>query len=159
MKNKIIVAALGLPFSKDRKKILLTQRHAPQYPAWHHKWQLAGGALDFGETLEEAVIREMWEELHVRATIIHPHPIVKTSVWSKETSDEGIDTEVILITYLVDIAGEVVDLKHDPDWETESYGWFTEGEVSKLDYLPATLKIVEEAFQLIDQHAILEVTK
>ena len=150
MTHKIITVALGLPISRN-KKVLLTQRHAPQYPAWHHKWQLAGGSLNFGENLEDAVIREMWEELHVRATIIYPHPIVKTNVWPKATSDEGIDTQVILITYLVDIGNQIPDLKHDPDWETESYGWFTIQEVKKLDALPKTLEIVEEAHNLIKQ--------
>ncbi len=159
MKNKIIVAALGLPFSQDRNKVLLTQRHAPQNPAWHHKWQLAGGSLDFGEEMEAAVVREMWEELHVKAKIIHPYPIVKTSIWYADESDEKMDTHVILITYLVDIGDQVPDLSHDPDWETAAFGWFTLDEAKKLDNLPSTLPIVEEAFELLDQHDILKAIK
>lgn len=153
-KQKIIVAALGLPINKDHK-VLLTQRHAPSKPDWHHKWQLAGGGLEFGETLEEAVVREMYEELYVHAKIVYPHPIVKTSIFTKSTSDEEMDTEVILITYLVDIGDQVPDLKHDPDWETEDWGWFTLEEVRRLKSLPQTLEIVEEAFSLIDNRDII----
>ena len=153
--NQIIVGALGLPVSKDGK-VLMTQRHAPGRPAWHHKWQLAGGGVEFGETMEEAVVREMWEELHVKAKIIHPYPIVKTSIWYAKESDEKMDTQVILITYLVDIGSQTPDLDHDPDWETAAFGWFTLEEAKKLDCLPLTIPVVEEAFQLLDQHDILQ---
>lgn len=153
--NKIIVAALGLPVSSDGQKVLLTQRHAPDFPAWHLKWQIAGGGLDFGEKLEEGVIREIFEELHVNCKIIHPHPIVKTSIWYGDESDEKMDTQVVLLTYLVDIGSQTPDLTKDPDWETSNWGWFTKEEARKLDCLPLTLDVVEEAFHLIDQHAIL----
>ncbi len=155
-KNQIIVAALGLPVSQDGKKVLMTQRHAPGNPSWHHKWQLAGGGVNFGETMEEAVAREMWEELHVKARIIYPHPIVKSSIWYGDESDEKMDTQVILITYLVDIGGQVPDLDHDPDWETAAFGWFTLEEAEKLDSLPLTYDVVAEAFHLIDKHGILK---
>lgn len=150
--QQIIVAALGLPVSVDRQRVLLTKRHAPNFPAWHNKWQLAGGAVDFGETMEEAVIREMHEELHVTATIIHPYPIVKTSIWYADESDEKMDTQVILISYLVDIGDQTPDLSQDPDWETSDYGWFTLEEARELDFLPLTLPIVEEVFALLVSH-------
>ncbi len=150
-RRSIIVAALGVPVSQDGQKVLLTQRHAPGNPAWHHKWQLAGGGVDFGETMEEAVVREMYEELHVSATIIHPYPIVKTSIWYADESDEKMDTHVILITYLVDIGDQTPDLTQDPDWETAAYGWFSLSEIKKLDCLPLTLAVAEEAFALVEK--------
>jgi len=153
--QQIIVAALGIPVSKDGKKVLLTQRHAPGNPAWHHKWQLAGGAIDFGEVMEAAVEREMFEELHVKAKIIHPYPIVKTSIWYGDENDEKMDTQVILISYLVTIGDQVPDLSHDPDWETSAYGWYTLEEAQKLDCLPLTFPAVEEAFQLLAKHEII----
>jgi len=154
-RRRIIVAALGLPVSSDGKKVLLTKRHAPGNLAWHNKWQLAGGGVDFGETMESAVEREMYEELHVKAQIIHPYPIVKTSIWYADESDEKMDTQVILIAYLVSIGEQVPDLSHDPDWETSDWGWFTLGEAEKLDMLPLTLPIVEEAFALMEKHEII----
>lgn len=155
MKNKIVVGALGIPVSKNGNKVLLTKRHAPDFPAWHNKWQIAGGGVDFGETMEEAVLREMYEELHVKAKIIHSYPIVKTSTWFAKESDEKMDTHVILITYLVDIGDQVPDLTHDPDWETSSWDWFTLEEARKLDCLPLTIPTVEETFTLLKKHDIL----
>ena len=153
--NKIIVAALGIPVSSDGKKVLLTQRHAPGVSAWHHKWQIAGGGVDFGETMEQAVVREMYEELHVKATIIHPYPIVKTSIWYANESDEKMDTQVILISYLVTIGDQVPDLSHDPDWETSAYDWYTLEEARLLDCLPLTLPAIEEVFELLAKHEII----
>jgi len=153
--NKIIVAALGLPVSKDGNKVLLTQRYAPGNPRWHEKWQIAGGGLDFGETMEEGVVREIFEELHVNCKIIHPYPIVKTSIWYANETNEEMDAQVILITYLVDIADQTPDLTQDPDWETSNWGWFTLEESRKLDFLPLTNDIVEEAFQVLDKHEII----
>lgn len=147
--QQIIVAALGVPVSNDKKKVLLTKRHAPGNPAWHHKWQLAGGSLDFGETPEEGAVRELMEELHVHAKIINPTPIVKTSIWYASETDESKDSQIVLIAYLVDIGEQTPDLSHDPDWETADFGWFTLEEARNLDSLPLTLDIVVEAFKLI----------
>ena len=149
MTNQTLVVALGLPVSSDGKKILLTQRSAPGNPHWHNKWQIAGGKVEFGETVEDAVIHELKEEIHVDATIRYPHPIVKTSVWYAKQTDEGMDTQVVLITYLVDIAEQVPDLDQDYDKETEKWGWFTQTEAVKLDFLPLTLDIINEAFALV----------
>ena len=41
-------------------KILLLQQRVTESSA--RAWSLPGGGLDFGETLEECLIREMWEE-------------------------------------------------------------------------------------------------
>lgn len=146
---KQIIACLGLPVSADRKKVLLTKRNAPNYPAWHNKWQLPGGGLEVGETIEEGVIRELWEELHVNATIIYPYPIVKTNYWTKDEGDEGIDFQVVLITYLVDIGDQVPDLSHDKDDETNAWGWFSKEEIKDLDFLPKTMDLLENAFSLL----------
>jgi predicted hydrolase (HD superfamily) len=44
----------------------------------------------------------------------------------------------------------------DPDWETSAYGWYSLEEARKLDCLPLTIPIVEEVFDLLKQHDILE---
>lgn len=155
MINQTLVVGLGLPISADGKKILLTQRSAPGNPHWHKKWQIAGGKVEFGETVEQGVIRELQEELHVDAKILYPHPIVKTAIWYAKQTDEGMDTQVVLITYLVDIGDQVPDLDKDYDKETESWGWFTQNEAVKLDFLPLTLDTINEAFALLAKHEII----
>ncbi|MBP9702857.1 NUDIX domain-containing protein [Candidatus Woesebacteria bacterium] len=146
---KQIVVALGIPISSDHQKVLLTKRNAPTYRSWHNKWQIAGGKLEVGENVEQAVIRELWEELHVKATIIYPHPIVRTNYWTKAEGDEDMDFQVILIAYLVDIGTQEPDLNHDRERETNDWGWFSHDEIMKLDFLPKTQELVDSAFELI----------
>lgn len=146
---KQIVACLGIPVSSDRNKVLLTKRHAPNYPAWHNKWQIAGGGLELGESPEDGVVRELWEELRVRANIVHPYPIVRSNYWTKDEGDEGIDFQVVLLTYLVDIGDQVPDLSHDQDQETSDWGWFSKDEMAKLDFLPKTQELIDTAFSLL----------
>ena len=153
MTNQTLVVGLGLPISADGTKVLLTQRSAPGNPHWHNKWQIAGGKVEFGETVEDAVIRELKEELHVDATISSPFRVVKTSIWRASQTDEGVDTQVVLITHLVDIGSQTPDLDQDYDKETENWAWFSLEEARKLDFLPLTIDIIEEAFLLASRQA------
>lgn len=63
MKDIYVVAAIIV---KD-KKILCTQR-GPGGPA-AHKWEFPGGKIEAGETPEEALVREIQEELGARVKI------------------------------------------------------------------------------------------
>lgn len=154
MSKKTIVGVLGLPVNKN-KDVLLTQRHAPGNKNWHLKWQVAGGAIEFGEITEDCLIREMWEELRVRPTILYPHPIVKTSVWYSDENKTKMDAHIVLLTYIVDIDDQEPDITQDPDWETNDWGWFSHKEAGRLDSLPLTIDIVEEAFTIIDNNGII----
>lgn len=145
-KKKIIVAATGLPVRKG-PEYLLSRRHAPGTKAWHNKWQVVGGSLEFGETLEQALVREFQEELSVTPKIIFPLPIVKTSIWYAQETSKTYDVQIVLTTYLVDIGSQKIDLSKDD--ETNKVDWFTLSQVNKIQYLPATLEIVKEAENII----------
>ncbi|TXI39246.1 MAG: NUDIX domain-containing protein [Nitrosomonas sp.] len=55
--------ALGIVFGNNRKEVLLVQRR--DVPIW----VLPGGGIDDGETAEQAVIRELYEETGLRVTV------------------------------------------------------------------------------------------
>jgi 8-oxo-dGTP pyrophosphatase MutT (NUDIX family) len=150
--KKIVVAAMGLPIN-NAGKYLLTRRHAPSIPAWHNKWQVCGGELEFGETLEEALEREFQEEIGVIPNIIFPQPIVKTSIWYGKETDKSQDTQIILTTYLVDIGEQQIDITHDD--ETSNYNWFSLSEVMKLESLPMTTEIVTDAEKILKTNRAL----
>ncbi|GEM_PF-490046 len=156
--KRIITGVLGLPYRHDQR-FLLTKRHAPGKKDWHNKWQIAGGGLTYGETTEECLRREMWEELRVRPTILYPHPIVTTRIWYADEAETQMDAHILLLTYIIDIGSQVPDLTHDPDWETSDYGWYTLEEAGVLDCLPATVGVVESAFAIIQKNGILTADK
>lgn len=60
---RFVVAALIL----RGETVLICQRRADQ--AMAHKWEFPGGKVEAGETAEQALIRELEEELSIRAVI------------------------------------------------------------------------------------------
>lgn len=150
--KKIVVGALGLPINKQGE-YLLTRRNAPGIQAWHNKWQITGGALEFGETIKEALLREIYEELRVKPKIINPHPIVKTGIWYAHETSFKFDAQIVLICYLLDIGKQKVDISKDN--ENNKFGWFTLKEIKKLDKLPLSMEIVEEAEKIVHLNNLL----
>ena len=64
------------------KKLLMTQRFDPDCPEAHLKWELPGGKCEFGETPEEAIIREFREETGVTVDAVSLYPLVYTHYWN-----------------------------------------------------------------------------
>lgn len=146
--NRIIVGVLGLPINKE-EKFLLTRRHAPGRNQWHNKWQVAGGGLEFGETPEETLVREFKEELSVTPRVIYPLPIVKSQIWYGDEKQNIPNSQIILVTYIVDIGDQKVDLSKED--ETNDWGWFGLAEVLNLDNLPLTAEIVSKAQRICSE--------
>lgn len=147
-KRKIVVGVLGLAVNREGK-FLLTRRHAPGIKAWHNKWQIPGGGLEFNETPEQTLKREFKEELGVVPKVLDPRPLAKSNTWYAEESSRRHDAQVILLIYLVDIAGQPIDISGDG--ETNAYGWFTPAQIGKLKSLPVTVEAVREAGKILKE--------
>jgi len=57
-------SVVGIIFSKDRKKVLLLKRR--DVPVW----VLPGGGVENTESLEKAVLREVWEETGLQTRLV-----------------------------------------------------------------------------------------
>src|SRR5690606_24216528 len=69
MSKPFIRVAAGLILD-DLGRLLLGQR--PEGKPWSGWWELPGGKIEPGETVEQALVRELDEELGIRATRIYP---------------------------------------------------------------------------------------
>lgn len=136
----IVLSVVGLAMN-DRGQVLLTQRHQPQDPDVHLCWQLPGGGMEYGESPEQTLAREIQEELGVSVRILHPHPIAKTSIFAAK-----VPFHVTLLCYGVSIDSQTPTL-NDP--ETVAWKWITLDEAAKLKTLPLTMEFIQEATALL----------
>lgn len=154
--RRSITGVLGIPINK-KGQMLLTQRRAPGRKFWDGMWQLPGGEIEFGETPQQALSRELYEELGVSTIILFPYPIVRSIVYKKgKHIDLDIDVHLTLLCYLVDIGTQKITLDNDPEQETAAFHWWYPQEVKKLNALPLTDEFIEEAGSIIKSHKLLQ---
>lgn len=76
-------------------------------------WGLPGGAVEVGETIEEAVAREVLEETNV---VVNPVELLTIFNSINRDEDEKVRTHFILFEYLCEyVSGEVVAGDDAPD--------------------------------------------
>jgi 8-oxo-dGTP diphosphatase len=56
-------------------------RHAPGVPGLDGKWELPGGKIEFGETPEQTIVREIREELGISVVPRRLLPYLHTNLW------------------------------------------------------------------------------
>jgi 8-oxo-dGTP diphosphatase len=86
------------------QEILLSMRRAPGVPGLHEKWELPGGKIEFGETPEQAIVREIQEELGITVTPTRLLPYLHTNVWEYEHAVQ----HVVLSCYECDLREELL---------------------------------------------------
>ena len=154
MKQKTVIGVIGLALNKNGQ-VLLTKRHQPDTPAWHNKWNIPGGGVEFGENPEDALTREFWEELRVKPKILLKQPIPVNIVWYAKDTGYDHDFHLLLLCYIVDIGDQEIDLTNDPEEETSDYRWYKENELDQIDCLPQTIETTKKALKLVREHDIL----
>ncbi len=150
----IVVNAIAI---NHEGKFLLTKRRS-QNLTWEGKWQFAGGTMEFGESPEQTLAREIQEELGMSVEIISPYPIAKTYVWSDLTAGGQGDPEhvsgrhVLLLDYLVSIG----DQQPQPEnREIQDWGWYSLEELVDMDTLPLVQEFALEAQKIVEREQLV----
>lgn len=121
-KNIEVVAAI----IRKEDKIFATQRG---YGEWKDWWEFPGGKMEVGETPEEALVREIREELSAKISV-----------------DEFLCTveydypqfHLTMHCYLCSLMTDSLHLN-----EHEAARWLSKDELDSVKWLPADVKVVE----------------
>ena len=129
------ITPIVLAIIKNNDKYLLTKRVDFQNPKFHEVWQIVGGGLEFGETAEAGMRREVLEEtgLTIQSCKLLPGPYEKI-----EEDWHGIF--FIFVCKLENPDQELV-----LDQEATEWGWFTFKELKKLKLFPNSLQLLRDA--------------
>jgi 8-oxo-dGTP diphosphatase len=120
-----------------RDRILMAQRGKEPLKGW---WSLPGGALETGESLAEAVCREVREE-----TGLEIRPLGVLEIFERIMRDAGGRPEYhyVLIDYVCRITGGTL-LAGDDVARVE---WVRRADLGALQITEGTLGVIEKAFR------------
>lgn len=124
MKRIEVVAAI---IHDDQDRIFATQRGYGDYKDW---WEFPGGKMEAGETPEEALKREIWEELETRIVV---ERLVETVEWDYP------QYHLTMHCYLCHVESGHLELK-----EHEAAKWLHKDELESVNWLPADRELVRK---------------
>lgn len=127
MKTIRVVAAV----IRSEDKIFATARG---YGEFKGQWEFPGGKIELGETPQEALIREIQEELDVK---IEVGDLIDTIEYDYPSFHLNMDCFWCNIT-----EGEIT-LK-----EAENARWLSKDELYSVDWLPADIELIEKIYSV-----------
>ena len=107
-------------------RIFATQRG---YGEWKDYWEFPGGKMEPGETPEEALRREIWEELETRIAV---ERLVETVEWDYPAF------HLTMHCYLCHVESGHLELK-----EHKAARWLTNAELESVEWLPADWELIK----------------
>ena len=130
-----IVGVSALVIHKD--KVLLVRRGKDPDKG---RWSIPGGVIETGETIENALKREIFEECGVKIRVKKLLNVVEKIFFD---SQEKPEFHYLVLSYLADYlegdirpASDVLDVK-----------WVGKEDIEKLDVIFSVLKVLKEFFK------------
>ena len=123
MKHIEVVAAV---IRDTEERIFATQRG---YGEWKDWWEFPGGKIEAGEAPEEALRREIWEELETRIAV---ERLLQTVEYDYPMF------HLTMHCYLCRVESGALTLK-----EHEAARWLTKHELDSVRWLPADVQVIE----------------
>ena len=119
--NNVVAAVI-----KKENYYFIAQRNKKKYMGL--KWEFPGGKVDPGETFEEALGREIKEELNIKINIFN-------KIAEEKFNDHSIN--IIIHYYLCSMENELIELL-----EHNQSAWVKKNEFYKYSFVPGDDKIL-----------------
>lgn len=122
-----VVAAIICDDFNNKTKVFATQRGYGEYKGW---WEFPGGKIESGETPQEALMREIREELTVNITV---GSLIKTIEYDYPNFHLSMDC------FWAEVESGNLELK-----EAEAARWLTKEELDDVEWLPADEILIDK---------------
>jgi 8-oxo-dGTP diphosphatase len=113
-------------------KILCLQRGIGKYEYLNLKYEFPGGKVEAGETLPQALMRELKEELDIEIQLTE-------SDYFGKVNYQYPDFDIALYCYLCHLSSDRFNQK-----EHANFKWLSQKELDTLDWAPADYPIVQK---------------
>jgi len=131
--NLVVIAAI-----RDAEgRILLQKRLDPLIPDAHGKWEFPGGKIHFGERPEEALCREVREEIGCEILPLRLLPSIQSSIWSRT---DGEIQQVFIVCFEATL---VSGIPQPLDKKVGEVRWYEKQDVASLDTLKGIKDFIE----------------
>ena len=133
MKTIKVVAAVICDSMQEKTRIFATARG---YGEFKGQWEFPGGKIEAGETAQQALVREIWEEL---ATTIKVGDLIETVEYDYPDFHLSMDCFWCEV-----IEGQLVLL------EAQEARWLSKDELNSVKWLPADYGLVERIREMMN---------
>lgn len=124
-KQKIVVIGI---VEDGAGNVLMAQRYNPEIKDAHLKWEFPGGTNEFGESLEDTVKREVFEETGLEVEVLDMLPASCSKFWNHRK----YLLHSLVFCYRCRLLGGVLNSE---DHRINDLKWFAKEEISDLDLL------------------------
>ena len=122
--GRIRLGCSAIIFDESHEKVLLTKR------ADNGLWCLPGGGVDPGESVEETILREVWEETGLTVRVLRLIGVYSDPNWLVIYNDENA-AQIVALSF----EAEITDGEPGLSDETSDWGYYSLEEMKTLDML------------------------
>lgn len=126
---QIIKASVAIILNQDKSKVYISLRQKHQ--TYSNYWEFPGGKLEIGETFEESLKRELYEEVGIEKCILKPY------ISKKHINKDNI--QVNLEFFIVE------DYNGNPySKENQKLELVDISDLDKYNFLPASIEVIQK---------------
>ncbi len=154
LKNQFSVKHIPVPCGLviQNGKMLMNRRNDPLNPDYHGKWEFPGGGVEFGETTEACVVREVAEEAGLEVEVVELIPQIAVEPVAKKN---GVRYQAYLMPYVCRVK-QVLGSSRDE--EVLESRWFDLDEVKDFPLIGRNmelyLSILSQLKEIIANHKL-----